>query len=530
MRRLRAICAGTALCVLVAGKTFAADPVPQPFTEFAVTGFTVSGENPLGEAETERLLSEFIGTYSTLAALRAPVDALQAVLNQRGYAFQRVVLPPQVLSSGSVRLEIVPITVSQVTVSGNEYFSEKNILRSLPVVRPGEVPARGALSGALELANLHAAKQVKVRLKESEASNAVDAVIDVEDERPWRLFTALNNIGTRDTGRTRLIAGGQYLNLFGLDHELTASYTTSPENTDDVMQAGASYKLPLYQARGWLSAFFSESDVGAGDVAGFDVSGAGRFWGVSFTRVLERRGGYSHNWTLGLQDRYFESDINYSVGGVTVPFGQNVRSHPVTLGYRGKFESDRWVGEMGASYSRNLKVGDGNNALAYSASRFGADPDWDAVRFDGEAIYYLPRDWLLRGEFEGQWSDDALIPGEEFGLGGERSIRGMNERAVIGDSGYRVTAEVWSPPIPKTLGLRVLAFVDFGMLDRHKVQPGEVNTDTVSSAGMGLRWQWRKNLSVRLDYGHTLAEGEGATAEAPDEAGVKWHFNVLASF
>ena len=106
--------------------------------------------------------------------------------------------------------------------------------------------------------------------------------------------------GSRQTGRTRATFGFQYTNLFARDHSFTASYTTSPENTDDVMQAGASYELPLYFANGKVSAFFSESDVDVGNIAGFQVSGAGRFWGVSFTRLLARHGAYAHEWTLGI--------------------------------------------------------------------------------------------------------------------------------------------------------------------------------------------------------------------------------------
>ena len=61
--------------------------------------------------------------------------------------------------------------------------------------------------------------------------------------------------------------------------------------------------------RSKVSAFFSESDVDVGEVAGFAISGAGRFWGLSVTHLFPRRAGYSHDLTLGFQDRFFESDV-----------------------------------------------------------------------------------------------------------------------------------------------------------------------------------------------------------------------------
>ena len=154
----------------------------------------------------------------------------------------------------------------------------------------------------------------------------------------------------------------------------------------------------------------------------------------------------------------------------------------------------------------------------------------DLVQLNGELSYRLPRDFLIRTLLASQWAGEALIPGEQFGLGGWRSIRGLNERAVTGDNGMRFSVETWSPAIAQWYGIRFLAFVDLGIRDREDVQPGEVDTDTLSSAGVGARWQWKSSLTASLDYGHTIAEGEGPTAAAKDENGVKWHFNLYYRF
>lgn len=500
-----------------------------PVVKIVVTGFEVTGDNPLGDAATNGLLNDYIGTYDGLDGVLGAVDALQSLLNEHGYAFRRVILPPQKLAGGTVSLKIVPITLASVQVAGNEVFSDANILRSVPRIQAGIAPEQRVLSASLELANRHPSKQVSVRLKESEQADAVDAIIDVKDRRAWKLFTGLTNIGSKQTGRTRVTVGGQHANLFDRDHAMTVSYTTSPENADDVMQAGASYDLPLYAANGRVSAFFSESDVNIGEIAGFQVSGAGRFWGLGFTRILARHGGYSHEWTLGVQDRYFENTIDFVAGNILIPVGNNVRSFPVTLGYRGKYEAKQWIGDFGINYSRNLRFGSRNSDRFYRSSRIGADAHWDVLRVDANFNYFLPKNWLLRTQMTGQLSNEALISGEQFGLGGERSIRGLEERILLADSGYRLGIEMWSPAIPKTFGVRAIGFFDLGMLDRHKVQPGEPDADFVASAGLGLRWQWRTNLSVNFDYGHTVADGDTVAGAAPVR-GVKWHFNIFYTF
>ena len=280
-----------------------------PVVRFVVSGFEVTGENPIDPDATQAVLRDYTGEYVGLDGLLAVVDAFQAELNERGFAFRRVILPPQTLDGGVVALKIVPIKIASVTVADPEHFSDANILRSVPALRPAVSPSQDLLSGSLELANRHSFKQVTVPLSESEEPDAVDAIIDVRDRRPWQLFTALNDIGTRNSGRTRVTIGGQYGNLFDRDHSVTASYTTSPEGTGTVMQTGASYDLPIYALRSKVSAFFSESDVDVGEIAGFAISGAGRFWGLSVTHLFSRRAGFSHDLTLGFQDRFFESNV-----------------------------------------------------------------------------------------------------------------------------------------------------------------------------------------------------------------------------
>jgi hemolysin activation/secretion protein len=305
-------------------------------------------------------------------------------------------------------------------------------------------------------------------------------------------------------------------------------YTTSPENADDVEQYGVNYRLPLYSARAFMSAFYTASDVDSGQVGDFDVSGSGEFWGVYFNRVLLKRGRYSHEWSVGFQDRLFENDINF--GPRNIPLGIDVRSNPVTAGYSGAYRAEKWQGGFRVNYSRNIGIGKHNNGSTYAAVRAGAESDWDAWRGDAQFVYTLPRGWQTRLRMNGQLTDEPLISGEQFGLGGERTVRGLDERVVIGDSGLALSLEAWTPAWPQLHGVRLLAFVDVGHMDRQEPLPGEVNSDTVSSAGLGARWDWHNYLSVSLDYGHTLAEGEGLTALTRDERGVKWHFNVFLRF
>lgn len=528
--KIASILAGAVL--LIAGWSGACAQEPPP-VEFTVDGFVIEGDSPLDGSVSEAALKPFLGVYSGLEGLLAAADALESELRKRGYTFYRVTLPPQTLDSGTVVLKVVRFKLADVEIQGNSNFSAENIAASLPLLRAGEVPNTRELSRSLTVANIHPRKHLRVNFANSEkVQDALIARVRVTDQRPWQLFASFNNIGTDDSGNTRMSIGAQYGNLFHRDHIITGTYTTSPDNADDVKQFGVHYQLPVYVWKGWFSAFYVHSDVDVGNVAEvFDVSGAGDFVGFSFFRPLLRFGNYTHSLTVGIQDRLFDTDIFESAtGGFVDAISTNVRSRPINVRYDGSYLWSQTSLSFYVDFVRNLPGGGGNNDKRYAKLSPEAPPDdaWMLMRFGANLSRELPHGFLGIANLSGQYSGETLIPGEQFGLGGERSIRGFEERTVSGDSGLQLNLEVWSPPFRQLPGLRFLAFVDVG----HKIIEEPVDpqrrSDTLSSAGVGARFQWKDQLIVSVDYGHTLAEASGE--EASDPGNVKTHFNIQYRF
>ena len=376
VKRIQLVSVAIVLCVCNAIVVSAEEP---PAIRFSVSSFDVTGPNPIDEKSTAVILEPYRGEFDGIDALLGAVDAMQEALNNRGYTFYRVSLPPQTLEHGKLILAINTVQFGELKIEGNQHFSNDNIRASLPSLTEADVPSTAAMAQNLALLNRHPSKKTNVRLRQSEAANTIDAIVTIEDKRPYQLFMGLNNIGTRDTGRTRLAIGGQYNNLFNRDHKITVSYTTAPENVSDVTQVAASYEIPLYRASGFVNAFYSFSDVNVGQVGDFNVSGAGRFWGVSFTRLLQKRGNYRHQWSLGMQNRYFENNVDFL--GI-LPIGVDVRSFPITLSYQAQYAKEKFASSVYLAYVRNLEVQDRNDGPTYALSRFGAESDWDLVLRD----------------------------------------------------------------------------------------------------------------------------------------------------
>ena len=512
-------------------------------TAFAQTGevllevrqFALEGENPLSEQEAQSILAPHLGRHTSLATIEAAANALEAAMRGRGHSFHRVIVPAQRPAAGVVRLQILHFRVADVTVSGNQYFTNENILRSLPELQAGRAPDLRELSRQLSLANEHPAKRLAVNIKESRTPNALDAEVKVLDVPSRQTFIALtggtsdvDNTINRNTGYTRLTLGHQQSNLFDRDHALTLTYTTSPDHIDDVMQVGAFYWLPLYGYNTALRAFWSRSDVDSGSVGvggqSFDVSGRGEFYGLSATYALPKFGSMSHNVTLGIEDRYFKSTVGAAGALIQSPA---VSSRPVSLRYTARAEQPEYGIGGFIEYVANVGGGRANDDVSYTNARAGASRNWDAFRFGLDANYSFRGGWNLVGRLRGQEASEPLIPGEQFGIGGVASVRGLREREMSGDKGAFINVELHTPAWN---GILPFFFYDAGW--RKYVTPvaGLPSSDSAASVGVGARWTWEKRLEVSATVATVLNGVSLGTAPATDSGHTKLNFALFYRF
>lgn len=490
-----------------------------------VRRFVIEGDNPLSPRETDAILAPHLGQHRNIKTLEAAATALEAVLRERGYSFHRVIVPAQRPIAGDLKLQILRFDLNQVTVTGNEHFSSENILRSLPALETGKSPDVREIARELSLANEHPAKRLAIKIKESQQRDALDAEIRVRDVPTSQTFIGLtghtrdfDNTINRNTGYTRLTIGHQESNLFDRDHALTVAYTTSPEYISRVTQLGAFYWMPFYGYNTTLNAYWTRSDVDNGTVGlggqSFTVSGRGEFMGIRLTYSLPKFRDVNHNVSLALDDRFFENNVGFA--GTPLPAAE-VGSRPLSLRYSA--HSEEILGGVGAGgyaeYLFNIGGGRANDDASYTAARAGAQKDWEAFRFGVDANYRFQTGWTLSGKYRAQYAHEPLIPGEQFGVGGAASVRGLRERETSGDKGYVIGIEVKGPEM--ALGLVPFAFYDQGSRTQVVAVAGTPAHDSASSIGAGVHWSWQKQLELTVTYANVLNGVAGGTPRGHDQ-------------
>lgn len=478
---------------------------------FPISRFQVEGNTLLSPAEVDAAVTPFTGTDRDFGDVQRALEALEDAYRRHGYSTINVLLPEQVLDKGEVRLQVIEGRLRELKFEGQLHFDEDNLRASLPTLKPGEVPFIDEVSTNLRIANESPAKHYTLRLRPGEDDADIDAHITVSDEKPWKVGAILENTGTEQTGTRRLGFSFQHANLWNRDHILTAQYQTSPEQPGDVKVYALAYRIPLYRLGDAIDLYATKSNVNAGSVAAgpinLAISGSGVVYGGRYTLNLKRRGDYEQQLVLGLDHKAFENNI----GAAGLQLGNDITVHPFSVQYNGKWGLQSSEINLFGSLARNLPGGERGGQADFDKARAGAPDDFTVLRGGFSVSHAYVSDWQVRFNSSAQWTDDPLIPGEQFGIGGAGSVRGFLEREIANDKGYQASFEVYAPELCKPLGndqrCRILAFYDLGGVYRVSPLAGEQKVEHIASAGIGLRYTWGKNVAFQADYGQVLQGG-----------------------
>ncbi|GAP36105.1 ShlB/FhaC/HecB family hemolysin secretion/activation protein [Piscinibacter sakaiensis] len=492
---------------------------PAPAARLRVQRYEVSGNTLLPPATIDAALAPYLGERS-LDELQAAARAVQALYRDAGYGAVIAFLPEQRPADGRVAITVVEGRLSRVDWVGAAQFDEANLRATLPALVLGQTPRVREVDAQIQLANENPAKTVEVLLQPGARPGEVAARVQVREQPVRQASVGLDNSGGPGT-RWRANLGWRDANLLGRDEVLQLQLQLAPEKLDSVTVLSASLRLPFYAQGLALDAYAAYSDVDGGTTATaagpLQFSGKGRIAGLRLSKFLPRLGEVDQRLVLGLDRRDYLNNcaILGLAPGACGSAGESVSVQPIGLEYLLQQGGPRpWSASLGVQH--NLKLGGGlADAARFEAVRPGAKPRYTLLRvglFGGASV---DETWQAQARLLGQWTRDALVPGEQFGVGGGSSVRGYEERELTGDRGANASFELWSPPIPHDWGrgpgagqLRLAAFADIGWVQNRRELPcrGTASECSIAAAGLGLRYA-AGPLQARFDVAHAMKDG-----------------------
>jgi hemolysin activation/secretion protein len=521
-----------AICLLVclAAPVLAAVQPGDAIGAFDITRFAVDGNTLLNESTVQSTVAGFTGKARNFGDVERAIGALEKAYRKRGFTLVKVVLPEQELNQGVVHLNVIETRIGKVRVAGNVFHSESNIRRSVPGLRDGGIPNTEVLSANLRIANENPSKKATLELKGGGEPGVIDGVVQVVDEKSWSAGAIVDNSGFDPSGRYHVTAQYQNFNLWGLDHVFSAQYTTSVDDPSKLSVYGAGYHIPLYSSGDSLDFYGSYSTINAGTVSAglvdLLVSGAGTVYGAHYNYGLPRVGHYDSQLTAGFDHKAFRNDVEFN----GLQLGGDVTVDPLSLSYIGQWALPGGNLNFYLTAVHNVPGGAQASDGDFTAARSGATPSYGLLRYGAGYTRVLPQEWQMRLTLNGQSTHDALVPGEQFGVGGAASVRGLHEREIADDAGFAASAELYTPNVCAALRdaatrCTVLAFIDDGHVSRHEALPGEEAHVSVSSAGMGFRLTSGRTLSLQMDYGRIFS-----ASNAQQKGEQRLHAMIAAAF
>ncbi|WP_232451982.1 ShlB/FhaC/HecB family hemolysin secretion/activation protein [Burkholderia ubonensis] len=187
-------------------------------------------------------LEHYTGQCVGKQGLDVLVKALSQDILSRGYITTRVLLPEQDLSSGALKVSLIPGVIRRV------HFADEKLRGTWKTAFPtrdGELLNLRDLEQGLEQMKRVTSQDVSMQIVPADVPGESDVVLDVKRGKPWTVVASIDNSGTRTTGK---LQGNISL---GIDN---------PFGLNDVFNVGASQDLEFGDKRlgshGW-NAFYS---------------------------------------------------------------------------------------------------------------------------------------------------------------------------------------------------------------------------------------------------------------------------------
>ncbi len=488
-------------------------PIPENVPRnVAVQRFEVIGSTVFSPKQLGLVLAPFTKRTLSLAELFQARSAITQLYIDNGYITSGAFISPQTVKSGVVKIQVVEGSLEAINVTGTRRLNPNYVRSRLPKSKPLN---QKRLLEAIQLLKLNPLiENIKGELSLGTQFDTSVLNIRVEEAKTFSAQLLADNGRAPSVGSFRRSIQLREANLLGLGDGLRVAYT----NTDGSNGIDAGYSLPLNSRNGTLSFNygFSDSDVIEKPFNLLDIIGNFHYYELTLRQPILLTP--NRELALGLTAARIESNISSNVledAGYPLSF----LSPGADIYGRTRISALRFFQEWTNRSSRDVFAARSQFSLgvgAFDATINSDDePDSRFLSWLGQVqwVRQMAPDTvlLLRSNF--QLANRALVPTEQFGVGGIQSVRGYRQDALLADNALFASAEVRLPIYrarEQQLVLQLAPFFDFGTTwdsgAKNFTDRNLSNSDTLASIGLGLRFQLGERLNARFDWGIPLVD------------------------
>ncbi|MGM3309151.1 ShlB/FhaC/HecB family hemolysin secretion/activation protein [Anabaena sp. WFMT] len=470
-----------------------------------VERFEVIGSTVFSPEELAQVTAEFTKRPISLAELFQARSQITDLYIKNGYITSGAYIPPQTIQSGVIKVQVIEGKLEDIEIVGTGRLNPSYIRSRLAIATKAPVN-RERLLEALRLLQLNPLiENLSAELSAGSRTGTNILQVKISEAKTFHSQVTLDNGRSPSVGSFRRRLNVSEANLLGLGDALSLTYS----NTDGSNSLDVNYTLPVNSRNGTIAFSFSNtsSNVIEEPFNILDIQSNSRAYELTFRQPIVQSP--TQEFTLGLTASRRESEASY-IPGDRIPFpsvgaDEEGRTRLSALRFFQEWTTRNSYQVIAVRSQFSLGIDFLNPTINTSA------PDSRFFSWQGQAQWarLLAPDTLFLLRANTQLTSRALLPLEQFGLGGQESVRGYRQDYLLTDNGTLVSAEVLIPilRLPKMNGmLQVIPFIDIGVGWNNS---GTDNPTPNTLAAAGIGWQWtQNNLTARLDWGIPLISVE----------------------
>ncbi len=493
---------------------------------FEVKEIQVEGSTLFTEAELKEIIAPFLNKSLSLPELQQVALAVEKYYLEQGYLTSGAYVSRFDIGEGILTIQVVEGGIEKIRITGTKRLNPSYIRSRLAIATTTPLNKERLLEALQLLRSDPLIDRIRADLLDSSRLGQSILEIKITEADSFRTDFSYNNQRSPSVGTNRLGLSFNEGNLLGLGDSLRLGYYHS-EGSDSL---DFGYELPINPRNGSISFAHgtTSSQVIEDPFAILNIESDSRYYEISLQQPVKRTP--REEMTLGLTASRQESES--SLLGIAIPLAVGAdaqgRVRVSTLRFFQEWvkRGDREVIALRSQF--NLGVG------AMSATINEAEPDslFFSWRLQGQWLRLLAPDTLLVVRGNVQLADQALLSLEQFGIGGQNTVRGYRQDFLLADNAATVSGELrW--PILRVSDwdsvLQLTPFFDFATVwnnSRNQGQRRELNNHNLASVGLGLRWQQGDNLALSLAWGIPLISVDSSENTWQEQG---WHFSVIYS-
>ena len=465
----------------------------------------------------------------TIGQLQTIADVVTDYYRSRGLILAQVVIPIQTIEENTVDLQVFVGIMGRVLVEGNEIYDLsifQAVFRDL-IGKPISQKKTEAI--LLELTEYPGLTVFGV-FNPGQQVGTADIVLNVQEEKRFDVALRTDSGGTQQTGRARLRAVVDWNNITGGADKATVSVQQS-YNPKNSTYLAFDYQRHLPGGYVWSTSFTRNVFSVGGEFAASGITAESENFSIGLNRSFIT--GRQRNF-LGYAGFALKSSKTFARGSLASLDTLSVFSFGINYDSVDGFNLQHIPGEGGGINFANLEVSQGINDFIGSIdshsssqslpsglrpSRQGGPP----ASLYGEGLFTKvfgsysrlqtltdQQSLLIRSEF--QWSDDLLLPLEQYSIGGPNNVRAFPIAQTLLDRAYFLSFEwlVNAPLIGEFQGfsnrtwgelLQLGIFYDFAVGRLNQPLPGVAqSSQNFKGAGFGFRFNVPGTFESKLAW------------------------------